>query len=194
VLEDLQKIGAKWLVRETAPVNLLDLIPIYHRWIQNSLLEGLLIDVADYSHVHQGPGVMIIAHDGNYGFDESGSQRGMLYYAKRPLAGAFDERLSQVLQRSLAALDLLAREPALSDRQLELPRLLHCFSNDRLLAPNDDAARQAFGAMLQPVIERIYPDGHELTWIDQDARERLCAQITPRQVTTTAELLARLQG
>jgi adenylyltransferase/sulfurtransferase len=47
-------------------------IPLFHRFIQERAVEGLLIDVADYLHVPQGPGVLLIGHDVDYGLDPSG--------------------------------------------------------------------------------------------------------------------------
>ena len=63
---DLHKFGIKFFANTGERFDILKLIPVYHRWIQHSALQGLLIDVADYSHVPAGPGVMLIAHEGNY--------------------------------------------------------------------------------------------------------------------------------
>jgi rhodanese-related sulfurtransferase len=50
-----------------APVDDLEpAIAVFHRCIQRGWLEGALIDVADYRHVPQGPGVMIVGHDLDY--------------------------------------------------------------------------------------------------------------------------------
>ena len=54
---DLHKFGIKLFAADAEPVDMLKLIPIYHRWIQqHALADDLLIDVADYSHVPAGPG------------------------------------------------------------------------------------------------------------------------------------------
>ena len=63
---DLNKFGIKFFAQDADGFAILKLIPVYHRWIQQNALEDLLIDVADYSHVPSGPGVMLIAHEGNY--------------------------------------------------------------------------------------------------------------------------------
>ena len=41
-------------------------IGVFHRCLQRGWLEGALIDVADYRHVPQGPGVMLVGHDIDY--------------------------------------------------------------------------------------------------------------------------------
>ena len=68
-IEDLQRIVVKFHLDDGSPVELDKVIPVFHRWIQTGAVEGLLIDVADYSHVPQGPGVMLIAHEGNYALE-----------------------------------------------------------------------------------------------------------------------------
>ena len=73
---DLQKIGMKFFAEDGSTIDLVEFIPIFHRWIQNKALSDLLIDVADYSHVHAGPGILLIAHEGNYAVDETGNRRG----------------------------------------------------------------------------------------------------------------------
>ena len=84
---DLYKFGIKFFAADADGFDLLRLIPVYDRWIQQNALENLLIDVADYSHVPAGPGVMLIAHEGNYALDETGHERGVVYYSKRRPTG-----------------------------------------------------------------------------------------------------------
>jgi len=42
---------------------------VFHRFIQRSLVEGRLLDVADYRHVPNGPGVMLVGQDVDYGIN-----------------------------------------------------------------------------------------------------------------------------
>jgi hypothetical protein len=43
------------------------LIPIFHNWIRERRLgDVVLIDVADYRHVPEGPGVMLIADEAHW--------------------------------------------------------------------------------------------------------------------------------
>src|SRR3569623_1750694 len=107
---DLHKFGIKFLATDAQRIDILDLIPIYHRWIQDKALDDLLIDVADYSHVPAGPGVMLIAHEGNYALDETGHERGVVYYSKHKLSGDLSERFAQVAQRALKAAELMSAD------------------------------------------------------------------------------------
>ena len=52
------------------------LIPVFHRWIKQHLLPELTIDVANYLHVPQGPGVVLIGHGSDYFLDEGEGRPG----------------------------------------------------------------------------------------------------------------------
>ncbi|HEU5334140.1 MAG TPA: rhodanese-like domain-containing protein [Actinocrinis sp.] len=44
-------------------------VGVFHRFIQRSLVEGRLLDVADYRHVPNGPGVLLVGQDVDYGIN-----------------------------------------------------------------------------------------------------------------------------
>src|SRR5689334_6902155 len=134
---DLYKFGIKFFAADADGFDLLRLIPVYHRWIQQNALDNLLIDVADYSHVPAGPGVMLIAHEGNYALDETGHERGVVYYSKRRLTGELSERFGLVASKALRAAQLMSEDVELGGA-LNVPgNRLEFFANDRLVAPNN---------------------------------------------------------
>jgi len=59
----LQHVNVKLLVQNAPGANLEPLIPVFHSWIENQNGDELLIDVADYTHVPAGPGVVLIGHE-----------------------------------------------------------------------------------------------------------------------------------
>ncbi|MGH7336073.1 MAG: hypothetical protein ACREI7_00725 [Myxococcota bacterium] len=70
----------------TQPIARAELHPfigVFHRFIQESAVPGLLIDVADYAHVPDGPGVILIGHEVDYGIDLAGGRTGLLTTRKR---------------------------------------------------------------------------------------------------------------
>src|SRR6516162_5032506 len=90
-------------------------IPVFHRWIKEHVLPELTIDVANYGHVPEGPGVVLIGHGSDYFMDEGAGRLGLLHNRKRagfPPA----ERLGDLVRRTLNAAALLEREPALSGK------------------------------------------------------------------------------
>ena len=147
---DLYKIGIKMFVTDPQAVRLRDFIPVFHGWIQQQKVTGhLLIDVHDYSHVHDGPGILLVAHEGNFSMDLEGGRLGLFYYRKRPLEGGLETNLKSVTQTALQACKLLESEPKLDGLKFDTSEIL-VIANDRLLAPNDAIAR----AKLEPIIAK----------------------------------------
>src|SRR5919106_533056 len=88
---ELQKIGMKVFVAEPDSVPLTDFIDIFHSWIQAT--DGVYHDVADYSHMQAGPGVVLVAEDANLSIDETENRRGLLFSQKSKLNGSKQEKL-----------------------------------------------------------------------------------------------------
>jgi hypothetical protein len=189
---DLHRFGIKFFAADADGVEILRLIPMYHRWIQQGLLPDLLIDVADYSHVPAGPGVMLIAHEGNYALDETDGERGVLYCSKQTLPGELPERLAQVAGRALQAAQLMSADEQL-EGTLRLPgNRLQFFANDRLVAPNTDAAYTELEPALHAFLGRLY-DGARCSLVrEPDRRERLSVRVHTEHAVPLQTLLARL--
>jgi hypothetical protein len=127
-------------------------IPVFHRWIKDHALPELTIDVANYGHVPEGPGVVLIGHGSDYFLDEGEGRLGLLHNRKR--AGfAPGERLSDLARRTLHAAALLERD--LAGKLAFATNELLFRVNDRLAAPNTDATfaslkgeLEAFGKQL----------------------------------------------
>ena len=164
---DLYKIGIKMFVTDPQAVRLRDFIPVFHGWIQQQKVTGhLLIDVHDYSHVHDGPGILLVAHEGNFSMDLEGGRLGLFYYRKRPLEGGLETNLKSVTQTALQACKLLESEPKLDGLKFDTSEIL-VIANDRLLAPNDAIAR----AKLEPIKAAFAPQSSA-------PRERLAFVVT----------------
>ncbi|MBX7081054.1 MAG: hypothetical protein K1X88_17775 [Nannocystaceae bacterium] len=148
------------LVGESA-IALDEFIPIFHGWIRNrALADEVMIDVADYAHVHGGPGVLLVCHEGHYVVDRSRNLLGLAYHRRRgqPLAdGTADATLA--LRRLIRAARLLADDPALAGRAVFDTTRLELRVLDRLRAPNDDAGWAAVQPSLRGAIAAVW--GHE---------------------------------
>lgn len=189
---DLHKFGIKFFAQDAERIDILKLIPIYHRWIQQSALEDLLIDVADYSHVPSGPGVMLIAHEGNYALDETGHERGVVYYSKHKLSGDLSERFAQVAQRALKAAELMSAAADL-EGALKVPgNRLQFFANDRLVAPNTDAVYAELEPAFKAFLERLYAGAPYKLERETDPKERLSVRVSVDGEVPLKTLLERL--
>ena len=137
-----------------ASVDLGPFIPLFHRLIQHQRVEGLLIDVADYAHVPEGPGVILIGHDVDYGIDQTGGKAGLLVTAKRNESEELPALLRTTLRRALVAIQAIEAENesdvVFDSRGLEL-RIL-----DRLASGKSDADFEQVLASVRPVLEELY--------------------------------------
>ncbi|MBX3250366.1 MAG: hypothetical protein KF901_24540 [Myxococcales bacterium] len=129
-----------------------DLVPVFHRWIREHVVDDdTLIDVVDYGHVKDGPGVALIGHGADYFYDESEGRKGLLFFRKRALEGDLRGRLQDAFTRTLEGAARLEGEGALDvafGRDEVLVRIL-----DRLHAPNDDASYAALEPLVREVAE-----------------------------------------
>ena len=189
---DLHKFGIKFFASDAQGIDVLKLIPVYHRWIQQNALEDLLIDVADYSHVPAGPGVMLIAHEGNYALDETGHERGVMYYSKHKLTGELPERFALVASKALKAAQLMSVDTEL-EGTLKVPgNRLEFFANDRLAAPNTDAAYGEIEPALKTFLDRLYAGARYTVTRETDPKERLSVRVQAEGEVALDTLLARL--
>jgi hypothetical protein len=134
-------------------------IPVFHGWIQKQNLTGhLLIDVHDYSHMHRGPGILLVAHEGNFSIDMSDGRPGLMYYRKTPSGLSPVEHLTTILRSALEACRLLEKD---ANMRFDMDEII-VVANDRLNAPN---AGHTF-LKLQPAISTALQQTFEGTKFD----------------------------
>src|SRR5438270_8858929 len=132
---EIQHINVKLLL--DAPPDLDPIIPIFHGWIQNQGFDTLLLDVADYRHVHHGPGIILIGHEADYSIDNAGGRLGLRYNRKAPLAGDNQFRLVQAARSALLASQRLQADTRLNGKLHFNGQDIELFVNDRAIAPNN---------------------------------------------------------
>jgi hypothetical protein len=174
---DLQRFEIKLFAAEGEGVELALLIPVFHRWIQTRAVEGMLIDVADYSHVVDGPGILLVAHEANYALDETGGRRGFLYSRKQPLDGTLAERLFRAAEIALRACRELESAPELGGRLRFRGDEIRVIANDRLAAPNTEETWRAFEPELRAFLERLQPGVPYEVVRAESARERFAVTV-----------------
>ena len=110
VAVELQHVNVKLLLENPEDLNLDAVITVFHSWIQDQVCEELLLDVADYRHVHHGPGVVLIGHGADYAIDNTDGRLGIRYNRKAPLEGSNQDRLAQAVRAVLAAAERLHQD------------------------------------------------------------------------------------
>lgn len=137
---DAYKLSAKLFLLDATALLGHEFVPVFHSWIQKNLIpDHLMIDVADYQHVHNGPGTLLITHEANFATDRENGETGLLYIRKQPFATAhtFVERLSATLAATVHAAQLLEAEPSLAGKVKFRTSEFLFRIYDRLLAPSD---------------------------------------------------------
>jgi hypothetical protein len=131
---DLQKLNVKFFVERPHSVPLTDFIDIFQGWIQAT--NGDYHDVADYSHMQAGPGIILIANHANVSIDETENRRGLLFSQKGLLTGSNREKLRSVFRSALENCRKLEEEPALRGKLRFSANEAVLSVNDRLLGSN----------------------------------------------------------
>jgi hypothetical protein len=149
----VQHINLKVFARNSDGVDLADTVPVFHQWIREGACPEMLIDVANYLHVPEGPGVLLIGHQANYSLDNRQNRLGLLYNRKAALDGTLQDRLDQAHRAALNACERLEQEDCFRGKLAFDRSSLEVFVNDRLLAPNTDETWH----MLRPQLEKYFP-------------------------------------
>jgi hypothetical protein len=192
---DAQQLEIKLFASDAKPVDPEAIARIFHGWIQESRVpEDILVDVTDYSHVHEGPGVVLIAHGAHYAMDEGHGRYGLLYTRKRALkATDFGSRLRECFAATLHAASMLETDPALAGTlRFRTDDVLFRIQN-RLLAPNTRATFDAIAPALQGFLDGLYGPGIAKTsFVEDDPREAFSVAIRASASPGVAALHTKL--
>jgi hypothetical protein len=189
---DTHKLQVKLFATAPHGVRPREAVPVFHRWIQSRRLDELAIDVTDYSHVHHGPGALLVCDGANYNLDEGEGRLGLLYTRKRPAPGGVGERLRAAVTAALIAAAQLEQEPELAGRLRFAGDELLVRVNDRLF-DNDAAGAAWLRGLLAELAALLYP-GVVATFeaAAADPRARLGVRVRAPGASGVAALLARI--
>lgn len=187
---DLRKVNVKVFAKPGPVPDLRPFIPVFHRWIQGHKLGGILVDVAEYTHVANGPGVILVAHEGQWVLDAEDGKLGMVYSQRRPPEGSALQHLRRALKECFAACALLEQEPEAKGVISLDAGHLHICINDRLAAPNSPATYAA----LEPLVrEALTPLSSDLKLTPEaTAGKRAGFDVAAPGSTSIASVLAEL--
>jgi hypothetical protein len=179
---DLQHLTVKVFASESG-IDLGDAIPVFQRWIQESVCGELLIDVADYRHVPGGPGVLLAAHEANYNLDAGG----LTYSRKAVVDGGNQDKL---LQAFFAALEACLRlEEDFGGRLKFDAGHFEVTVNDRLLAPNTAATWEALLPDFREFFDGLFGRGAYRIERCGEPRERFRVSVESPSFVSVASLL-----
>jgi hypothetical protein len=170
-------------------IELEKLVPVFHEWIRaKKIPDELLIDVADYTHVPQGPGVVLIGHQSDYYLDVADDRPGLLYSRKRGFEGGFQAGIEDAFRRALKASRLLEEESRLGFAFATDEVLFRV--QDRLAAPNENATYETYKPALESVATAFFGSAPPMERLGS-AREPFAVRISTGAHGTVADVLAR---
>jgi hypothetical protein len=186
---ELQHVNAKLLVKDSEGVDLEALIPVFHSWIQDKVFEDRLLDIADYRHVHEGPGIILIGLEGDYSVDNTDGRLAIRYNRKAALDGSNRDRLKQAVRAALSACQRLEAEASLGGKLRFNGQEVEVFVNDRLLAPNTEATRAAAQPDFDAFFARLFGGAEYSLSYDGEARRLFMASVKASRPFSVTDLL-----
>ncbi len=174
---EIVRIGVKLYAEDPEAIDLPAFIPLFHGWIQERSLDGVPIDVADYAHVPDGPGVMLIGHEADRSLDLGEGRPGALYQRKRDGEGTLEDRVAAAIEAADRLADAIEDEPAAGGVRFGRDELLIRVT-DRLTAPNDDATLDALRPAIEAALARTRPGrAASIERVTEDPRGPLRARV-----------------
>jgi hypothetical protein len=173
---NIERFCAKFFARPGTNINDAIFIDIFHEWIRSKQLGGILLDVADYRHVPDGPGIMLITHEINFSMDYADGRFGLLAQRKLGQGSNHQVRILELIRATAAFGALLEADSRLRGKLSLEGGTFHYIANDRLAAPNDDSSFAALKPDLEAAAHIIYPGRQvSITRLQNDPRDRLTA-------------------
>lgn len=163
-------------------LNLARAIELFHGWVSAQSLEGMSIDVVDYRHVPNGPGVVLIGLEGDYYLNETG----LRYGRKAAVEGTSLDALKQAFS---AGATVCSRLEAEFDGVKFCRKNFEIAVNDRATAPNTlDTFEQIKGNIESFFTGELGAGPANVSYCEGDPRKLLTVKI---EVDTPLELAAK---
>ncbi len=188
---NLQNIQWKLHVDENTVGDHHNWFKAFAAWIPDS--PEVFVDVADYSHVQDGPIVFLSGHNECYTLDATSRRLGLLYERRQPADGTNAEKLHASFKTLLLHAARLETDPVFGDKA---PKFLagdvKFIVNNRAIAPNTDETLATVKPELDALLSKVYgADGYTLER-EQDARQRFMVHVKAKASVTVAEALKTL--
>ncbi len=156
---ELQHVNVKIFVDGEMTVDPARFIEVFHGWVAEQSMNEMMIDVADYRHVPDGPGVVMVGHEADYAMDNAGGRDGLLYNRKAALDVSNEDRIRQAVTSAASACQRLEAAFADGDGLKFSRQEFVVFINDRALAPNTSETYQACKPELESSLTSVL--GHD---------------------------------
>jgi hypothetical protein len=187
------RVQIKYFLENPEAVDLSAFIALFQNWIQHHKLDEILIDVADYSHVFQGPGVLLIGHAGDFGLDMGEGRPGLLYTRKHQSGVSLPDQLRTSFGQALSACRLIEQEPGLKPRLKFRTDAVEVRFLDRLQLPNKPESLDLVREDVSAVLSEVYGVPFKIAPHSSDPRHVFALDVQVEQSPDIEKLLAHLQ-
>ncbi len=161
----------KFFLKNPEGVDVGAFMGVFQRWIQQNALEGLLIDVADYRHVFEGPAIILIGHESDYAIESRNGQTGLVYTRKHQLEPDLITQLRTSFRLALFACELLEKDTSFEPRLKFRTDEIEIRFADRLQLPNRPESFDLVKNDLAIVLAELYGNNTaRFAPVQQDAR------------------------
>jgi hypothetical protein len=187
---NLQNIQWKLHLDEKTVGNPHDWFKAFAAWIPDS--PEVFVDVADYSHVQDGPVIFLSGHNECYTLDATSRRLGLLYERRQPAEGTNAEKLHGSLKTLLAHAALLEADTVFKSAPKFLAGDVKFIVNNRAIAPNNDETLAALKPELDALLSQVYGAGGYTLEREADKRQRFMVHVKAKSSVTVAEALKKL--
>jgi hypothetical protein len=188
-----EKLQLKFFAKPNPAFDVETIVPVFHRFIREHAFDELMIDVADYKHVKNGPGIALIGDANDYFLDEGEGRPGLLFSRKRHGA-APEGRVREAFARALKACTLLEAAPELGGKLTFATDEVLIRTPDRLRAPNDDAGFAQVSADVSPILDKLFGAGQYSITRGAPSPEPLSLRVKTKSAPSLSQLLSSLGG
>ena len=189
---ELQNCNVKVFVEDPSGLDFPAFNPIFQKWIREKATEEMLIDVADYLHVPEGPGMVLVGLEADYAMDNSNGRWGLKYNRKANLSGTNQDRLRAALKCALRACQRLEADPLLKGKIKFRTDEVEIFLNDRAYAPHTAATWQACQGDFQEVLSQAFGENSLKMETEKDPRARFGVTVTAPKRLSLEQILKNL--
>jgi hypothetical protein len=164
---------------------------VFNTWIHEPD-NDILVDVADYTHVKNGPQTILVGHRANYAVDTTDGRFGFLYGRKRDLGGDLAESLLDVISTALRAGKRLNEDSRLDGQVSFNGGSVQVIVNDRLGAANETESFENLKTALTPILDRLYGGATYEVSRDEGEGRRLSVDVQAEGKFEPSQLLENL--
>ncbi len=177
---DLQRIDVKMLAEAPADLSLDPFLAIFSRW-RKQQDESDWIDVADYAHMPNGAGIMLIGKQGSFSVNQDSPGIGLLYSGRKDFNGSLDQRVIEAFRRCLRLTKPLLAESDYPKQLKPLPGSWEIFINDRLHFPNTEETDGHLHGPIKAALDALFGANQYSMEREKDPQRRYAFSIRAQQ-------------